>query len=186
MATDRDELAKKRAEVVGSNKNKNGKNFALMALTLLLVMAGYYLFMGKEPTVASPSLATSAVAAGAASGETERVYDPAQLADGKARYYDYTSTEGLRIRYFLVRDGAGKVHSAFDACDSCWPEGKGYSQDGGEMICNNCRMRFKVEKVGEVKGGCNPSPLKTTLRDGKLVVACSDLEGGKGLFNYKK
>lgn len=81
----------------------------------------------------------------------------ADVSDGEAHYYTY-EIPGKNINFFLLKSNDGVIRAAFDACDVCFREKKGYSQDGDFMVCNNCGMRFHSSRINEVKGGCNPSP----------------------------
>jgi hypothetical protein len=48
-----------------------------------------------------------------------------------ARHAILNYTDGaLTIRYFILKSSDGIIRAAFDACDVCWPAGKGYFQDG--------------------------------------------------------
>ena len=72
------------------------------------------------------------------------------------------------------------IRAAFDACDVCWREGKGYEQKGDFMICRNCGRRFASVRINEVQGGCNPAPLARAIRGDSVVLQVKDiLEGGK-------
>jgi uncharacterized membrane protein len=106
--------------------------------------------------------------------------------DGKARFYGYKTPEGITIKYFVLRSSDGVIRAAFDACDVCWPEGKGYKQKGDYMICQNCGKRFASLRAGDVQGGCNPAPLKREVVGDKLVVKLKDLLEGKKYFNFAK
>jgi uncharacterized membrane protein len=106
--------------------------------------------------------------------------------DGKARFYGYKTPEGITIKYFALRSSDGVIRAAFDACDVCWPEGKGYKQKGDYMICQNCGKRFASLRVGDVQGGCNPAPLKREVVGDKLVVKLKDLLEGEKYFNFAK
>jgi hypothetical protein len=99
------------------------------------------------------------------------------------RYYEYQG-ETATIRYFAVIDAAGAYHTAFDACDACYPAGLGYSQDGDEMVCNNCRNRYAIEELGTQSGGggCWPGHLPFTETDTELLILVSDLESGSYYF----
>lgn len=111
-----------------------------------------------------------------------RVTVPASdLADGKARFY-VLNQNGTDIRFFLVKSPDGRLRAAFDACDVCYPENKGYKQEGDFMICVNCGRRFHTSKVGEVHGGCNPAPLAMTLSGDRVVIALADLAAKTGYF----
>ena len=78
------------------------------------------------------------------------------------------------------------IRAAFDACDVCWPEGKGYVQDGTAMVCRNCGRRFESVMVNEVQGGCNPAPLERTIQGDQVVILEEDLKKGQTYFNFSK
>lgn len=103
------------------------------------------------------------------------------VADGKAHFYTY-DTGGGTVGFFVVKSPDGVTRAAFNACDVCFPERKGYSQDGQFLVCNNCGQRFHVSRVGEVKGGCNPAPLTRSVEGGDLVIRTADLAAGAGYF----
>ena len=103
------------------------------------------------------------------------------LNDGKAHFYSYKGQTG-KITFFVIKGTDGTLRAAFDACDVCYKEKKGYEQKGEQMICKNCNMAFPVAKIGIVSGGCNPSPLKSTQNGATLEIATSDLEGGAHYF----
>lgn len=105
----------------------------------------------------------------------------AELNDGRAHFYSYKN-QGEKISFFVIKAKDGTLRAAFDACDVCYKEKKGYEQKGEQMICKNCNQAFPVAKIGTVSGGCNPSPLKTTLVGTVLEIAVSDLEAGARYF----
>jgi len=104
------------------------------------------------------------------------------FADGKAKHFVYKHSSNQWVRFFIVKSTDGTIRAAFDACDVCWRQKKGYVQQGDFMVCANCGMKFRTDKVNEVKGGCNPSPLKRTLQGDKLIITQQDLLSGQGLF----
>ena len=105
--------------------------------------------------------------------------------DGKARHYQYNSGE-QNIKFFVLKSSDGVIRAAFDACDVCWRAGKGYYQDGDEMVCRNCGRRFASALVNEVQGGCNPAPLKRQIDGDNVVINISDIKEGKGFFNFPR
>jgi uncharacterized membrane protein len=140
------------------------------------------------------------VAAGAAwfflSGSYDREFSPATsgarsdvvmlpvslFEDGRARHFEYVNGES-KIRYFVIRSSDGVLRAAFDACDVCWPAGKGYFQDGDYMVCRNCGRRFASLLVNEVKGGCNPAPLNREVVADRLHIRVQDILKGKMYFD---
>ena len=118
-------------------------------------------------------------------GSDEFTYDAAAYNDKKAKYYQYRYGNIL-IKYFILKSQDGTIRAAFDACDVCWPDGKGYAQQGDDMICRNCGQRFPTNKINLVKGGCNPSPLHVTVQNGKVIVKTSDIIQGSRYFDFSK
>jgi len=103
---------------------------------------------------------------------------------GTARFYEYKTGDGITIKYFILKSSDGVIRAAFDACDVCWPEGKGYFQKGDFMVCRNCGQRFASIRVNEVKGGCNPAPLAREIKPENVVIKTSDLLDGRRYFNF--
>jgi uncharacterized membrane protein len=109
---------------------------------------------------------------------------PASLfADGKARHFEHVAGD-FKIKYFVLKSSDGVIRAAFDACDVCWPAGKGYYQEGDSMVCRNCGRRFASVLVNEVKGGCNPAPLNRQVENGKVIIEVKDILDGRQYFNF--
>jgi uncharacterized membrane protein len=159
-----------------SDKARGGRLSEKMArFAVFLALMGGSLFF--SPPGEGASLAKE---------ESEVAYPISAFQDGKARFYGYKTPEGIHIKYFILRSSDGVIRAAFDACDVCWPEGKGYKQKGEYMVCVNCGKRFASGRVGEVQGGCNPAPLKREVVGDKLVVKLKDILEGKKYFNFAK
>ncbi len=106
----------------------------------------------------------------------------ARVNDGKAHYFSY-SDDGKEIRFFIVKGGDGKVRSAFDSCDVCYKEKKGYAQQEDKMICRNCKMKFAINKIGpNATGGCNPSYLPHGENGNNLLLEAKELRLGSRFF----
>ncbi|MFZ4438007.1 MAG: Fe-S-containing protein [Syntrophales bacterium] len=125
-------------------------------------------------------------AAAAANPATEIAYPVKDFRNGDARFYKYPAGDGVTIKYFVLKSSDGVIRAAFDACDVCWREGKGYTQKGDFMVCNNCGRRFASVRVNEVTGGCNPSPLTREIRGDKVVLQAKDILTGKPYFTFGK
>jgi uncharacterized membrane protein len=124
--------------------------------------------------------------AAAAQPAVEVIYPVKAFQNGDARFYSYPAGNGITVKYFILKSSDGVIRAAFDACDVCWREGKGYEQKGDFMICRNCGRRFASVRVNEVQGGCNPAPLARAIRGDSVVLQVKDiLEGGK-YFTFGK
>jgi hypothetical protein len=101
----------------------------------------------------------------------------------EAKWYPYDS-DGVEIRFFAVRSNDNEIHVAFDACDVCYEEKKGYRQEGIQMTCNNCDKTFPIKAIGSenMKGGCWPSYLPMSIEDDYIIIKISDLEEKKYMF----
>jgi uncharacterized membrane protein len=117
---------------------------------------------------------------------TQITYPEKTFANGKARFFSYKSNDGVTIRYFIMKSSDGVIRAAFDACDVCWPENKGYTQQGDFMVCNNCGRRFPSIRINEVRGGCNPAPLKRKLEQGTVIIRVADILQGKMYFDFRR
>lgn len=97
-----------------------------------------------------------------------------------AKYFKET-IDGVTVKYFVVEGSDGEIHAAFDACDVCYREKKGYSQDGSIMVCNNCGNQYATSGIGTKNtagGGCWPGYLETSIEDGNLIIEKSTLTNG--------
>lgn len=106
----------------------------------------------------------------------------AKVSDGTAHFYKFTDN-GKEIGFFIVKGGDGALHTAFDSCDVCYKEKKGYVQQGDSMVCKNCNQRFATTKIGpHAVGGCNPSYLPSASAGGNVVIKATDLQAGAKYF----
>lgn len=176
-----DKVNAKRDAVTGQKK-KGPNVFSLIAIAAIMGVSIFFILTGNSDREPGEAVAATTRAAAQV---TEVSYPVSDFADGEARFFQYKTKEGVAIRYFILKSSDGTIRAAFDACDACWRAGKGYHQEGDEMVCNNCRMRFASVKINEVKGGCNPSPLKRTVVGDKVVIKSADIEQGVGYFNFE-
>lgn len=171
----------KKAMVTNPGK-KNRYPVIIAAIVLVAVTAGLglFLFPGSD-TAPSP-------AAVAPTTDDGRIAYPVSLFDdGQAHHFSFAdAASGTTIAYFILKSADGVIRAAFDACNVCWPEGKGYVQDGTAMVCRNCGRRFESVLVNEMQGGCNPAPLTRAITGDQVVIRLDDLRTGQGYFNFSK
>ena len=178
-------VAKKSAEkkaIILETKRKNRLPVLLVSGLAVLVIAAAAFFVTRNnvgETVAADSFKAEASA-------TSITYPVELFADGKARHFRHKVDDAITIQYFVLKSSDGVIRAAFDACDVCWPAGKGYQQSGDVMICRNCGRKFASVLVNEVKGGCNPAPLNRTVEDEKVVLQINDILSGKQYFDFSK
>ncbi|HEX2967182.1 MAG TPA: DUF2318 domain-containing protein [Syntrophorhabdaceae bacterium] len=159
---------------IAARRNAFTPRFSLPVLLTICVFAAI-LFISNW-SHAAPAKTT------ASKSPQEIVYPAGQFDDGKARFYEFKTEDGVKIKYFVLKSSDGVVRAAFDACDVCWREGKGYTQKDDFMVCDNCGRRFKSTRVNEVSGGCNPAPLVRKTENGKVIIKVDDVLTGKRFF----
>jgi uncharacterized membrane protein len=173
--TDSNVRQEKRSKFDQSQKPARGSRRLLISAGLgLLAMVGLYLAWSKHS-------GSGATAAAGSDGEELRI-PIAELADGRAKFYTYSLAGGKQVKLFAVKSSDGVLRTAFDACDVCYEAKRGYTQQGDEMVCNECGRTFPVIKVNTVSGGCNPAPLTRTVQGDHLIIKASDLEKGARYF----
>ncbi len=163
----------KKQAVMGSSNSGGDKKSAMVGLGIALAViigVGIFLFGGSS---ASPFKAVKA--------EAGVVSIPlSEVDDGHAHFFTYNGSKS--VNFFVLRSSDGVIRAAFDACDVCYQEKKGYHQEGDIMVCNNCGQRFPSVKINVLRGGCNPAPLDRTVQGDTLVLRADDIE--KGAFYF--
>lgn len=174
--------AKKKEAVLGTpKKGISGRLVLAVAAVVLAGVAGVMFLLpgGSEaPTgiVAEPNTVSK--------DDHVVTYAVSIFEDGRARHFELKAGDKT-IRYFVIKSSDGVIRAAFDACDVCWPAGKGYFQDGDVMVCRNCGRRFASTLVNEVQGGCNPAPLNRKVEGDQLVITKADILNGSRYFDFK-
>ena len=153
-------------------KGGSGKLIAVAGLLVVAAVAGW-LILGQGTPDGYAALK-------AKNGELR--IDLSKVDDGDAHYFTHAS-DGTAVDFFVVKSVDGVMRSAFDACDVCYHEKKGYRQEGNFMVCNNCGMQFRTDLVNEVKGGCNPAPLNRRIDGDQIVITTADIAEGRHYFN---
>ncbi len=172
-----DKIAAKKAAVLGTQKSSKLPLIAGLIAAVVIVAAAIFIVTGTGSN-------NTAVATTPASTNSTFVSFPASMFDdGKARHFEHVDGKHT-IKYFVLKSSDGIIRAAFDACDVCWPAGKGYYQEGDHMVCRNCGRRFASVRINEVKGGCNPAPLIRSVTNGKLVIQIKDIQEGRQYFDF--
>jgi uncharacterized membrane protein len=168
-------------------KEKERKNaviaIAFIFVFIVIIVAGYYLGIasdsGNNSNLDTTPQPTNNPPPPTAKNEVR--IPIADVDDGDAHYYS-SNSDGVEIRYFVLQSSDGVIRAAFDACDVCYEEKRGYRQEGDNMVCNNCGQKFASVKINEEKGGCNPAPLDRTVDGNELVIKIEDIETGRWYF----
>ena len=106
----------------------------------------------------------------------------AELRPGTARTFCYRDADGHVIRFIVARDFDGVVHSAFDACRSCFEYNLGYRLSGADMVCRFCGHRYKLKDMATGMASCVPIRLPHFVFSNTVQIKVADLEAGRRLF----
>jgi len=162
-----------------------GKGMGIMVSVVLLAGIGSHAYSGALSGLFKKSPAESAKAAGVVEN-ADAVRIPLKARDsGKALFLSLES-EGRQFYYFALKSPDGAYRAALDACDVCYRTNRGYRQEMDEMVCNNCGQKFAGDKIGEVKGGCNPHPLARRIEGPYLVIGKAEIVARKDYFARKR
>jgi uncharacterized membrane protein len=102
--------------------------------------------------------------------------------DGKVHFYTYKKS-GKRINFFVRTDGTGRLSAYFDACFTCYKFKKGYRCEGTDLICNECRKRFRLADERWMSDeGCSPIELTSRIDKGFIIIMATNIEKGARLF----
>jgi len=168
----------KKDVVLGTEKKGRLPLMVAIVCSVLIIGGGIY-YATYDGSQTSP--VTASVAAENSASQVSLAVD--LFDDGKARHFEHVAGE-FKIKYFVLKSSDGVIRAAFDACDVCWPAGKGYYQEGDYMVCRNCGRKFASVLVNEVKGGCNPAPLNRHVANDKVVIEVRDILEGRQYFNF--
>ena len=116
-----------------------------------------------------------------ADGETVTI--PTDGIAQTARFFNYDA-DGVTVQLVALRDGGGKVHAAFNTCQSCSPSPKAYYRQTGDVLeCANCGFTFAPEEVGITHGVCNPWPVAgIVIGDDEITVPTASLDEMRPAF----
>lgn len=105
-----------------------------------------------------------------------------KVHDGKVHFFTYKKS-GKRINFFIRTDGNDNLSSYFDACYTCYRHKKGYKEEGADLVCNECGLKFRLaDERWDNSGGCSPILLTSRTEKDELVIMTGDLEKGQRLF----
>lgn len=150
-------------------------NALIIATALVLLAAVVFATRANQDSVSAPDV-------GSLTTGQDVSFAAADFDDGQARFYRYVTAAGKEVRFFLMQSSDGVVRAAFDTCDVCFRERRGYRQSGDNMICNNCGKAFRSRDINVVQGGCNPAPIERVVEGDRLVLRAAALEQGAFYF----
>ena len=149
----------------------------------MVVAIGAVVLLGTiAATVIGRGGGAATVVASLGGGGADITLPLATFADGQARFYKYVTAAGQDVRFFVMKSADGVIRAAYDACDVCYRERKGYQQKGDDMVCINCGRHFSSTSINNVEGGCNPAPLPRAIQGDQVVITAAAVAAGASYF----
>ena len=170
---------RKRAEF--ADKQGPRRNVTAILVSVIVVLLAVAAYVVVTSTSRQEKAATLSPGSGGGSGHDIRIA-LADVGDGRAKFFDYRSTDNKELRFFVMKSSDGVIRAALNACDTCFHAKKGYHQEGDNMVCNNCGLKFPSAMINEVKGGCNPVGLPRTIEGDQVVIKAGDLDSRSSYF----
>lgn len=167
----------RREQFVSNPPRRRGVSPNAVIVAAAVVLLAAVLFATRSRENSAPTTDAVSLPAG-----QDVSFATAAFSDGQARFYRYVSAAGKEIRFFVMKSSDGVVRAAFDTCDVCFRERRGYRQSGDNMICNNCGKAFRSRDINVVQGGCNPAPIERAVEGDRVVLRAAALEQGAFYF----
>ncbi|MBF0458879.1 MAG: DUF2318 domain-containing protein [Nitrospirae bacterium] len=105
-----------------------------------------------------------------------------EVNNGDVHFYTYKHN-GTNINFLVRMDGNGSLHTHFDACFTCFKFKKGYTVEGTEIICRECRTKFPLKEQRWINiGGCVPIDLGSEIIGDALVIKKEKIIKGEHFF----
>jgi len=166
---------------IGNTASHRNRNLTIGVVLILVIAALSYSSISIKSTPATSEQPTSGQLASDAQESVARI--PVSEVSTSAKWYTYDS-DGLKVRYFLVKGTDGKIHLGTDACDVCYKNKKGYKQDGNVLTCINCEKTFAINNLGveNLSGGCWPSYIPMKIENNNVIIQKTDLDAKQYLF----
>lgn len=89
-------------------------------------------------------------------------------------FLSYEYAQDQRVNFFVIRSAAS-VRAYFDACLTCFPKKRGYRFSKGNLYCNACGERYRIDQLDQGLTGCRPIPLPGRAEGGAFVIDRTDL-----------
>jgi uncharacterized membrane protein len=161
-------------------KRRNQKMIMGLSIVILLIVGFIYVVslgnnndeIKQKDSVLDPNLISNTL-----------IRIPVSSIDSEADFYSFNS-DGVDVKYFAVMGTDGQVHVAFDACDVCYYNKKGYRQIDNVMRCINCGNEYPINSLGteNTAGGCWPSYIPIVIEENDVMLKISDIEDKSWMF----
>ncbi len=108
--------------------------------------------------------------------------DVGDLERLEVRFYRFLNTANQEVRFLVGRDREGIVQVGFDANDSHYKTGRGFSYQDGWITDNKCDTTTRLSAINQGGRGCKPAAVKHRVEGDQLIVTEVDMLAGWRYF----
>jgi len=108
--------------------------------------------------------------------------DVSDLERNRVRFYRFLNTGNQEVKFLVGRDEHGVIQVGFDAGESHFKLGRGFSFQDGWIVDNKCETANRLSRVNEGGSGCMPTPVEHRVEGDTLVIAENDVLQGWRYF----
>ncbi len=182
MAKVNEKKGETQTENAGEPRKKNGNQYKAIAIVavVIILIAGVVLFSNYKPEAKGNQSTVITIK----NFNSTSVAIPLSSISQTATWYE-CDLNGSLVRFFVVEDSSGTVHTAFDECPICYPSHQGFRQENDMMVENCCNMGIAIGEITESGCSgmdCHPAYLATQVINDNVVISGSDLASGSYLF----
>lgn len=108
--------------------------------------------------------------------------DVSDLERLEVRFYRFLNAANQEVRFLVGRDDTGAVQVGFDANDTHYKTGRGFSYSNGWVTDNKCETVTRLSAINEGGRGCKPAAVKHRLEGDQLIITEADMLAGWRYF----
>ncbi len=107
--------------------------------------------------------------------------DVSSMKPGDVRFYTY-KYRGRNIDFMVIKFSGADVRTYLDADYMCYKMKMGFGIKDGKIYCRHHGFEFELMRPETWKGAHRPIPLKSDLKDGRIIISEDSLKKAYRFF----
>jgi len=175
--------AKKRL-LLKKKKDKQKKIFfGVVGVTITILVIGLIFFLNSDDESSIIDAGKAPEQAKIDEGGEFVFVQVSEINDEILHFYEYPSSNGKVVRYFIVMGTDSKYHAAIDLCQKLHPARTGWKQDGPYIVCQDEWCQYPINAIGsEQPGCCWPVTLPFEVVGSQFQIRVENLESAGQYF----
>ncbi len=108
--------------------------------------------------------------------------DTSDLDRLEVRFYRFLNSGNQEVKFLVGRDEEGVVQVGFDASDSHYKLGRGFSYQDGWIIDNKCETTVRLSAINKGGRGCKPAAIAHRMEGDELIITEAQMLQGWRYF----